>query len=73
MELIDCYYIVPETQGRFQLLKNIGVGYVAMGCYFSPALAARDVAEGMQRKGKSCCQREIEGRIREILKEEGHE
>lgn len=31
------------------------------------------VAEGMRRKGKSCCQREIEDRIREILKEEGHE
>lgn len=67
MKLIDCYYIVPETQGRFQLLKSICGGYAAVGCYFSPDLAARDVAEGMRRQGKSCCQRDIEDRIREIL------
>ncbi len=73
MKLIDCYYIVPETQGRFQLLKSIGVGYAAVGCYFSSRLAAEDIVENMRRRGKACRVCEIEEKIKQILKGEGYE
>lgn len=73
MKLIDCYYIIPETVGRFQLLRNTGGGYAAMGCYLSPGLAARDISESMKRRGKTCRVCEIEEKIKQILKGEGYE
>lgn len=39
------YYVEKETAGRFQILQETGGGYASIGCYFSPALAAEEIAD----------------------------
>lgn len=39
------YYIEKETSGRFRILKETPGGYASIGCYFSPALAAEEIAD----------------------------
>ncbi len=34
-----------ETAGRFQILREIPGGYASIGCYFSSALAAEEIAD----------------------------
>lgn len=39
------YYVEKETAGRFQILQETERGYASIGCYFSPALAAEEIAD----------------------------
>lgn len=39
------YYVEKETAGRFQILQETERGYASIGCYFSPALAAEELAD----------------------------
>lgn len=39
------YYVEKETAGRFQILREIPGGYASIGCYFSSALAAEEIAD----------------------------
>ena len=39
------YYVEKETAGRFQILQGTPGGYATIGCYFSPALAAEEIAD----------------------------
>lgn len=39
------YYVEKETAGRFQILQGTPGGYASIGCYFSPALAAEEIAD----------------------------
>ena len=39
------YYVKKETAGRFQILQETERGYASIGCYFSPALAAEEIAD----------------------------
>ena len=39
------YNVEKETAGRFQILQKTERGYASIGCYFSPALAAEEIAD----------------------------
>lgn len=39
------YYVEKETAGRFQILQETERGYASIGRYFSPALAAEEIAD----------------------------
>lgn len=39
------YYVEKETAGRFQIFQETERGYASIGCYFSPALAAEEIAD----------------------------
>ena len=39
------YYVEKETAGCFQILQKTERGYASIGCYFSPALAAEEIAD----------------------------
>ena len=39
------YYVEKETADRFQILQETERGYASIGCYFSPALAAEEIAD----------------------------
>ena len=58
------YYIEPETAGRFQILQETSRGYAPIGCYFSPALAAEELAD------REHGERWIRQRIEEEMKRE---
>jgi hypothetical protein len=60
------YYVEKETAGRFQILQETGRGYASIGCYFSPALAAEEIAD--REHGEKWIRERIE---EEITRENG--
>lgn len=52
------YYVEKETAGRFQILQETERGYASIGCYFSPALAAEEIAD--QEHGEKWIRERIE-------------
>lgn len=45
IHLFGKYHIEKETSGRFRVIRETVTGYASIGCYFSPALAAEEIAD----------------------------
>lgn len=62
-QIYEKYYVEKETAGRFQIIRETPTGYTSIGCYFSSALAAEEIAD--REHGERWIRERIEEAIHE--------
>ena len=63
VHLFGKYHIEKETAGRFWILRETPSGYASIGCYFSPDLAAEEIAD------REHGEKQIREKIQEVMED----